>query len=162
MKFNLFSFRERGCIVLFCQVPLVSIVGCGLPALVKATISKRRRKKLRSCLRFRKFEAERTLFIPQIWKIEVCLFHKFEKSKRSELCLFHKLERSKRSEVCLFHKFEDYRLKIRAERTRLIPEVGKIEGKKTGSKFDFVLHVMEPRIWFQVTNSEPEPIFLNV
>ncbi len=32
----------------------------------------------------RKFEAERTLFIPQIGKSEVCLFHKFEKSKRSE------------------------------------------------------------------------------
>ncbi len=35
----------------------------------------------------RKIEAERTLFIPQIGKIKV---------KRSELCLFHKFERSKR------------------------------------------------------------------
>ncbi len=73
----------------------------------------------------RKFDGERTLFIPQIGKIE---------AKRS---LFIPQIR-----------------KIEAERTRLIPEIGKIEAKKrTGSKFAFVLHVMEPRNRLQVTNS---------
>jgi hypothetical protein len=106
----------------------------------------------------------------------------FESSKRSEICLFRKFEslfipqiRKIKAERTLFipqiGKIEAKRSlfipqirKIKAERTRLILEIGKIEAKKTGSKFVFVLHVMEPRNRFQVTNSEPEPepVFVNV
>jgi hypothetical protein len=116
-------------------------------------------------LPLRKIEAKRILFIPQFKRSkrsEVCLFHKLERSKRNEVCLFHKFERSKRSELCLFHKLERSKRslfiqelkKIEAKRTQLIPEIGKIEAKnRTGSKFVFVLHVMEPKNWFQGTNS---------
>ncbi len=79
-------------------------VDCGLPALVMATISKRRRNEASLLSSFSKVQSgAKSVYSANL---KVCLFHKFEKSKRSELCLFHKLERSKRSEVCLFHKFE--------------------------------------------------------
>jgi hypothetical protein len=97
-------------------------------------------------------EAERTLFIPQIGKSEaklslfIPLIQKIEAERTLFIPQIGKIE-AKRS------LFIPQIRKIEAERTRLIPEIGKIEAKKrTGLKFIFVLHVMEPRNRFQVTN----------
>jgi hypothetical protein len=99
-------------------------------------------------------EAERTLFIPQIGKIEAegsLFIPQIQKIEGEQTMFFPQIWKIEAK----WSLFTQELKKIEAKQTRLIPEIGKIEEKKTDwIKFLFVLHVME----WGIHSKEPMPL----